>query len=136
MLTSLYRLKDLKWTLNIIGNGPQKEKMIKIANQYSLSDKTNFFGRLENEKTIEMIEMADLLILPSKFKEGWGAVINEALMVGTPVLCSDICGASTLLNQSNFSQTFKAQSVKSLVVKLNYWIKKRFIIDRGKAKNN
>lgn len=124
LLKSLSLLKDLNWTLNIVGNGPQKEKMIKISNKYSLTDKTNFLGRLENEKTIKMIEMADLLILPSKFKEGWGTVINEALMVGTPVLCSDICGASTLFNQSNFSQTFKTQSVKSLVAKLNYWIKR------------
>jgi len=43
-------------------------------------------------------------------------------MVGTPVLCSDICGASTLLNKLNFSQTFKAQSVISLKEKLITWL--------------
>ena len=39
---------------------------------------------------------ADVLVLPSRF-DGWGAVVNEALMVGTPVICSDRCGASDVI---------------------------------------
>ena len=42
---------------------------------------------------------SDLLILPSRF-DGWGAVVNESLMCGTPVICSHRCGAKDLLMES------------------------------------
>jgi glycosyltransferase involved in cell wall biosynthesis len=40
--------------------------------------------------------MSDFTILPSRF-DGWGAVVNESLSVGTPVVVSRYCGASELL---------------------------------------
>jgi len=38
----------------------------------------------------------DFLILPSRY-DGWGVVVNEALLAGIPVICSDRVGASTLI---------------------------------------
>jgi glycosyltransferase involved in cell wall biosynthesis len=51
---------------------------------------------IENDKVRIAISEADLLVLPSRF-DGWGAVVNEALGVGTPVLVSDRCGSSILV---------------------------------------
>jgi len=51
---------------------------------------------MDNTKVRLAIEEADLLVLPSRF-DGWGAVVNEALGVGTPVLVSDQCGSSYLV---------------------------------------
>ena len=42
------------------------------------------------------IYQADNLVLPSSH-DGWGAVTTEALMVGTPVICSDTCGSSLIV---------------------------------------
>ena len=51
---------------------------------------------MDNTKVRLAIEEADLLVLPSRF-DGWGAVVNEALGAGTPVLVSDQCGSSYLV---------------------------------------
>ena len=51
---------------------------------------------MDNTKVRLAIEEADLLVLPSRF-DGWGAVVNEALGAGTPVLVSDLCGSSYLV---------------------------------------
>lgn len=56
----------------------------------------NFIG---NEKVRIAIAAADLLVLPSRF-DGWGAVVNEALGAGTPVLVSDRCGSSILVRDN------------------------------------
>ena len=56
----------------------------------------------------------DLLVLPSDRKDGWGAVVNEALMLGVPVLCSRICGAAALLSESWRGELVDARSVEEL----------------------
>lgn len=51
---------------------------------------------IDNAAVRSAIANADLMVLPSRF-DGWGAVVNEALGAGTPVLVSDRCGASILI---------------------------------------
>lgn len=53
---------------------------------------------MDNEKVRTAISESDLLVLPSRF-DGWGAVVNEALGAGTPVLVSDKCGSSILIQE-------------------------------------
>ena len=51
------------------------------------------FGRAQ-----EIIACYDLLVLASKY-DGWGVVINEALMAGVPVVCSDRVGAAGVVRK-------------------------------------
>jgi glycosyltransferase involved in cell wall biosynthesis len=68
---------------------------------------------MENAKAMDLLNQSNLLVLPSQF-DGWGAVVNEALMRGTPVICSDMCGAKDLIVSSLQGQVFKSGSVDSL----------------------
>ena len=68
---------------------------------------------LRNDVARQMIANSDCLILPSRW-DGWGAVVNEALMMGVPVICSDTCGASDLLGNPERGEVFKADSVAEL----------------------
>ncbi|MDR2039814.1 MAG: glycosyltransferase family 4 protein [Bacteroidales bacterium] len=80
--------------LEIIGNGPLKEQVIEMIQ----NTKFDYLGTLSNDKVQQKINEADLLVLPSRYKDGWGAVVNEALMAGVPAIASDYCGSSILLN--------------------------------------
>lgn len=51
---------------------------------------------LANDELRFKMNSYDLFVLPSRH-DGWGAVVNESLMEGTPVLVSKYCGASTLI---------------------------------------
>ena len=53
-------------------------------------------------------------MLPSVNKDGWGAVVSEALMQGTPVISSDKCGSSVLIKNSERGAVVRAGSVKQL----------------------
>ncbi len=47
-------------------------------------------------ETQRVISSYDLFILPSRY-DGWGVVVNEAILAGLPVLCSDHVGASAIV---------------------------------------
>jgi glycosyltransferase involved in cell wall biosynthesis len=57
-------------------------------------------------------------VLPSRF-DGWGAVVNEALMVGTPVICSDRCGASDVIENGRNGYVFEADNADALLQRLH-----------------
>jgi glycosyltransferase involved in cell wall biosynthesis len=54
-------------------------------------------GRYEPKELLAWYHCASGFILPSYY-EPFGAVINEALIFGLPVFCSQFAGASFLLN--------------------------------------
>lgn len=51
---------------------------------------------------------------PSYATDGWGAVVNEALMCGEPVLCSESCGSAALVRNSERSEIFRTGDVSDL----------------------
>src|SRR5690606_15011501 len=124
LFEALSQMNNYKWKLRIVGQGPLLEKLKLIANNLNISNRIEFIGVLNNQKAIELIERSDLLVLPTKYKEGWGVVINESLMVGTPALCSDICGGAALIRQVNNCQTFKSGSKDSLKKSIKSFLEK------------
>jgi len=55
----------------------------------------------------------DLLVLPSRY-DGWGVVVNEALLAGVPVLCSDRAGAHALVERFGAGSVFAAGDPQAL----------------------
>ena len=104
-------------SLTVIGNGPLRDNLNILSKGY---DNISFLGTLPNEEVSAYIANSDLLILPSKY-DGWGAVVNEALMVGTPVLASEYCGSSILLDGNIRGECFTFQNFHSILTK---WILK------------
>ena len=47
------------------------------------------------------------MVLPSLY-DGWGVVVNEALLSGIPVLCSDMVGARVLIERFEVGEIYKA----------------------------
>lgn len=77
---------------SIIGNGALEKQLA----QFTENDKIEYIGGIPNSEISRYLVKSDILILPSVY-DGWGAVVNEALMEGTKVLCSATCGASDLI---------------------------------------
>lgn len=97
LIEALGGCKDLAWTLTICGDGPFREQLTQRVNALGIRERVNLAGVLPSDKIQSVIRRHDWLVLPSIAKDGWGVVINEALAVGTRVICSAICGASELV---------------------------------------
>lgn len=101
------------WILNVVGNGTHRSTYEALAQRLGLSSRVRWHGTMLNEDVRHLMAQADLFVLPSRF-DGWGAVVNEALSVGTPVVCSDACGSSDMIRHPDAGLVFDAGSVSSL----------------------
>ncbi|HEY0272322.1 MAG TPA: glycosyltransferase [Chitinophaga sp.] len=100
LIRAIAPIKHQPFCLHIVGEGPLKPQLERLIARYELEQKVQFHAFMPNEKAQQFIRQQDLFILPSR-KDGWGAVVNEALMQGVPVVCSSNCGASVLINEDN-----------------------------------
>lgn len=72
-----------------------------------------FLGAIPFGTTQSVIRNYDILILPS-LHDGWGVVVNEALLQGLGVIASTDVGASCVVIAKNAGTTFKSGDVDGL----------------------
>lgn len=106
--------------LEVIGDGPERGRLEALAARLNVTHRVRWRGQLNPADIPERIARADVLALPSR-KDGWGAVVNEALMLGTPVICSSACGASDLLQHEWLGVVVPPDDVESLQAALATW---------------
>jgi glycosyltransferase involved in cell wall biosynthesis len=70
-------------------------------------------GLLPFEVVQSTIQNYDILVLPSRH-DGWGVVVNEALLQGVPVIASSRVGAKQLLEASGAGLIFESENEKDL----------------------
>jgi glycosyltransferase involved in cell wall biosynthesis len=122
-IRALDRLSDANWQFDIVGGGPDLGRWKSVAADTGVAYRIRFRPAVDNRAIGNLLQNADLLLLPSR-NDGWGAVVNEALMSGVPAICSDNCGAADLLREPWRGSTFKAGSVESLRGVLRWWIER------------
>lgn len=82
LLETLAKLPDIK--CHIIGDGPEKERLVGLAAKYGLGN-VRFFGFMPYEEVIAHIKSSKILVLPSS-REGFGMVVIEAFACSVPVI--------------------------------------------------
>lgn len=112
-IASLNRPEVELW---VVGNGP-KESELQAQAEELLPGQVHWFGCKSMNEIPALMAQADCLVLPSRH-DGWGAVVSEAMMVGTPVVCSDACGSSVVVRASGKGSVFHAGSDRELLEQL------------------
>ncbi|NIO22162.1 MAG: glycosyltransferase [Candidatus Aenigmarchaeota archaeon] len=77
--------------LRIVGDGPEKEKLMWLAQEKNLVNRILFIGILKREDVLIHLRASDIFILDSEY-EGFSHVLVEAMKCGVPVIASDACG--------------------------------------------
>jgi glycosyltransferase involved in cell wall biosynthesis len=85
------------WSLEIYGSGPELGRLVQRTDRLRLADRVRFHGVVPQDALRAILAAADCAVVPSRF-EGWGMVVSEALGAGTPVICTERCGAAALVN--------------------------------------
>ena len=86
----------------IVGEGDEQPQLEELVKELRMEDKIIFVGRFDAPELYGWYLSASGFVLPS-LSETFGAVVNEALIFGVPVLCSVYAGASSLINSDNGS---------------------------------
>src|SRR5690606_11941422 len=84
-------------------------------------DRVSWEGSVSSSAARKEMGNSDLFVLPSR-EDGWGAVVNEALMLGTPVICSNACGASDLIQHEWLGSVFPTENVSALAREIKKWV--------------
>ena len=93
------RLKadGFQFTLTMVGGGEKEEQLKDMVAQEGLSDVVTFAGFQKPDRVREYMEAADIFLFTSDYKEGWGAVVNEAMNSGCAVVANCAAGAVPFL---------------------------------------
>ena len=86
-INALGFFKNKKWTLDVVGDGAQREELENLVEKLNLKDRVKFYGFRDDAE--KFMSESDCLLFPSH-QEGLPLTVNEALAVGLPVLASDI----------------------------------------------
>ena len=94
---------------------PLQEKMKKRIDFAGVSDYVCLTGGLTNKEVRKMMANSEVFLITSDRKEGWGAVLNEAMGEGcTPVVSNEIGSCPVLIKNGNNGLVFKSKSDRSL----------------------
>jgi len=91
----------------IMGDGPEKERLLHLTEELRLEDNILFTGFIEYDELIGNIKASRVLVLPSK-REGFGIVAIESFACGKPVV--------TVNSKDNAAQEIVVDSVNGFVV--------------------
>ena len=83
--------------LLIVGSGPEKNKLTELVETLNLASRIRFLGKAPRKEVLEFVQSADLFLLNTAY-EGFSHVLLEAMMVGTPVITTDVCGNPELVH--------------------------------------
>ena len=94
MVEALTQLPQVE--LVIVGEGPERANIEKLARERKVADRVRLLGRVPQDRLPEIYSAADLLLLVSTH-EGWPNVLLESMACGTPVVVSPIDGIADIV---------------------------------------
>lgn len=100
LLNAFAKSKHNGYKLVIVGNGEKEELLRQQALRLGIVGDVVFAGFYTGVELYAWYDIANFFILPSRY-EPFGAVVNEALVYGCPVVASKYIGATDFINEAN-----------------------------------
>lgn len=76
---------SLKWTFDIVGDGPYRETLERQVKEENLSEKVHFCGSCNNVP--EILNEHDVFVHMPNWEEGFGITVIEAMAAGLVCIC-------------------------------------------------
>jgi glycosyltransferase involved in cell wall biosynthesis len=88
--------------LNVIGDGPDRDRLVALAASLGVSAKVRWHGYVSDRPTyLELLATADVFVYPSP-AEGFPKVVIDAMAVGLPVVASPAGALAALVSADLF----------------------------------
>lgn len=101
LINVFHRLDDMGLlkhvSLTIIGDGPDLSKVQNLVQEYGLKDKVKLLGRRKNP--YPYVKAADAFLMCSRY-EPFGLVVLEAMVLGTPVISTEVASIREIMNEN------------------------------------
>ncbi len=127
LITAIFILKKTypKIRCEIVGNGPEKNRLVKLTKRLELSRNIEFTGFLKNhDDVIKTIKSSHLLIHPGTV-EGFGITLLESMACSVPYVCSDIDVFKEITKNGKGGLIFKQKKPEDLANKISTLLSKK-----------
>ncbi|OGU64569.1 MAG: hypothetical protein A2W30_05640 [Ignavibacteria bacterium RBG_16_36_9] len=85
-----------QYRLHIAGEGPEKEKLERLISKLRITKSAELIGRKNKQEVYKILQSSQALVLASDY-EGLSHVIIESMLLGTPIIATDIPGNREIL---------------------------------------
>jgi len=117
LLRAMKMLPDIR--LLIAGTGSQEKELIDYIRLHNL-DNVEVLGSLSKPEALKKIRMAKIIVCPSEWLEVFGYVITESMMMGKPVIASNIGAIPELIVDEVTGILFKPGDDQQLAQKIRW----------------
>jgi glycosyltransferase involved in cell wall biosynthesis len=103
--------------LLIVGDGPYRANLEKLAHQTNCHSSILFLGQKNQDEVIDVLSGTDIFVNPS-YSEGLGISVMEAASIGLPIIATDVGGTREIITADETGILVKAGDVKQLAEEL------------------
>lgn len=133
LVNAISLLGDAAPTIYIIGEGPLKNKLNQLINQFGVGEKVILAGPVPHKEIVNWLNAADFFCLPSQ-REGCPVVIHEALACGVPVVATHVGAVPDLIKSDDYGILCPPSDANALSDAISRAIKKPW--DREKISSH
>jgi len=110
--------QDLDYQFNIIGDGPYREELERLANDYDIKDKVRFWGMQDD--VASFMKKAGFFLFTPIWEEGFGISVVEAMASGLICICARSGALSEILLDSETGFLVNKGSAEELAEKIRF----------------
>lgn len=126
VLQALSQLTAYEFHYTVVGDGPLRGKLQRLATKLGLSGRVSFLGSLGRQELRSTLTASDLLILTSSIlptsHEGFGLVYLEAAACGVPSLAARLAGAVEAIQEGKSGFFVETPEAKALACALEAFL--------------
>ncbi|MCB1866722.1 MAG: glycosyltransferase family 4 protein [Chromatiales bacterium] len=111
-IDALAQLPDVR--LVLVGDGPERERLVAQAARMGVADRVRFEGAQPQSRLVDYYNAADALVLASS-REGMANVLLESMACGTPVLASRVWGTPEVVADPAAGRMLDERSARGIV---------------------
>jgi glycosyltransferase involved in cell wall biosynthesis len=90
LLIKAYALSDKSFELIILGDGSLRSNLEGLVNSYKIKDKVTFMGKVDDKDIANIVGSSIATVCPSRSPETFNLSALESIILGTPVIASNI----------------------------------------------
>ncbi len=115
--------------LIIVGDGPLRNTVEHLSVELNLKDKLIITGLVPYHQLAAYYAMASVLVVPAEH-EPYGLPVNEAMILGTPVIASNAVGAAgDLIEEGITGFTYPVADINALAAKMQLIIDQPYLLN-------
>lgn len=119
LLKSFEKVKNMSTELIIIGDGPEKDSLMKLSEYLKISDRVRFLGSIGEEEKFQYLNNSDIYVL-SSVHEGFGIVLQEAMQAGLAIVSTNNGGQVDFIKEGVNGYLVPVGDMDAMSKKMNY----------------